>query len=155
MSQWRSSVNLHNWNTLEDHWKTTRRPLEAHWLSPVAFQCTLGSKFQVHWIATWRPLAQGEGCIRTYCTTTSTHIIVSSATANQLLIIHSSDNNKMKNKCSYSMVIKGEAQIGQNIPGKHCICSMISNKSAWYWLIAMCKQTHSTLVWYEGTDSAK
>ena len=39
------------------HWKTTGKPLEAHWLSPVAFQCTLGSKFQAHWIATGRPLA--------------------------------------------------------------------------------------------------
>ena len=55
VSQWRSSVNLHNWNTLEDHWKHTG-------ISPVAFQCTLGSKFQAHWIATGRPLAQGKGC---------------------------------------------------------------------------------------------
>ena len=31
VSQWWSSVNLHNWNTLEDHWKATGRPLEAHW----------------------------------------------------------------------------------------------------------------------------
>ena len=65
VSQWRSSVNLHNWNTLEDHWKDTGRPLEAHWLStilsPVAFQCTLGSKFQAQWIATGRALAQGNG----------------------------------------------------------------------------------------------
>ena len=54
--QWRSSVNLHYWNTLEDHWKATGKPLEDHWkhtgISPVAFQCTLGSKFQAHWIAT-------------------------------------------------------------------------------------------------------
>ena len=60
VSQWRSSVNLHNWNTLEDHWKATGRPLEDHWkhtgISPVAFQCTLGSKFQAHWIATGLPL---------------------------------------------------------------------------------------------------
>ena len=60
VSQWRSSVNLHNWNTLEDHWKATGRPLEAHWLltipSPVAFQCTLGSEFYAHWIATGLPL---------------------------------------------------------------------------------------------------
>ena len=66
VSQWRSSVNLHNWNTLEDHWKATGRPLEDHWkhtgISPVAFQCSLGSKFQAHWIATGRPLAQGKGC---------------------------------------------------------------------------------------------
>ena len=45
--QWQSSVNLHNWNTLEDHWKTIGTTLETHWLStilaPVAFQCTLGS----------------------------------------------------------------------------------------------------------------
>ena len=58
--QWRSSVNLHNWNTLEDHWKATGKPLEDHWkhtgISPVAFQCTLGSKFQAHWIATGLPL---------------------------------------------------------------------------------------------------
>ena len=60
VSKWRSSVNLHNWNTLEGHWKATGRPLEDHWkhtgISPVAFQCTLGSKFQAHWIATGLPL---------------------------------------------------------------------------------------------------
>ena len=60
VSQWRSSVNWHNWNTLEYHWKATGRPLETHWpptiLSPVAFQCTLGSKLQTHWIATGSPL---------------------------------------------------------------------------------------------------
>ena len=42
------------------HWKATGRPLEMHWLptilSPVAFQCTLGSKFQAHWIVTGLPL---------------------------------------------------------------------------------------------------
>ena len=58
--QWRSSVNLHNWNTLEDHWKATGKPLEDHWkhtgISPVAFQCTLGSTFQAHWITTGLPL---------------------------------------------------------------------------------------------------
>ena len=67
--QWRSSVNLHNWNTLEDHWKAIGRPLEAHWLptilSPVAYRCTLGSKFQAHWISTGRPLAQGKGSFTT------------------------------------------------------------------------------------------
>ena len=31
VSQWRSSVNLHNWNILEDHWKATGRQLDAHW----------------------------------------------------------------------------------------------------------------------------
>ena len=60
VSQWRSSVNFHNWNTLEDHWKATGRPLETHWLptilSPVAIQSTLGSMFQAHWIATGLPL---------------------------------------------------------------------------------------------------
>ena len=69
ISQWQSSVNLHNWNTLDHHWKTTGRPLEStletHWLptipSPVAFQCTLGSTFQAHWITTELPLAQGKG----------------------------------------------------------------------------------------------
>ena len=59
MFQWRSSVNWHNWNTLEDYWKATGRPLEAHWLP--TFQCALGSKFQAHWITTGRPLAQGKG----------------------------------------------------------------------------------------------
>ena len=63
--QWQSSVNLHNWNTLEDHWNNIGRPLEAHWLptilSPVAFQCTLGSKFQAHWIATELALTQSMG----------------------------------------------------------------------------------------------
>ena len=46
-TQWRSSVNWHNWNTLEDHWshKYTGMPLEPHWmmLAPsgisVAIQC--------------------------------------------------------------------------------------------------------------------
>ena len=42
------------------HWKTTGKPLEDHWkhtgISQVAFQCTLGSKFQAHWIATGLPL---------------------------------------------------------------------------------------------------
>ena len=45
--QWRSSVNLHNRNTLEDHWshKYTGMPLQPHWLMlapsgvPVAIQC--------------------------------------------------------------------------------------------------------------------
>ena len=49
------------------HWKTTGRTLETHWLptiiSPVAFQCTLGSKFEAHWIATELLLAQGKGNI--------------------------------------------------------------------------------------------
>ena len=60
VSQWRSSVNLHNCNTLEHHWKTIGSTLETHWLpailTPVAFQCTLGSRFLAHWIATGLPL---------------------------------------------------------------------------------------------------
>ena len=47
VSQWQSNVNLHNWNTLGDHWshKYTGMPLEPHWLMlapnsvPVAMQC--------------------------------------------------------------------------------------------------------------------
>ena len=47
MSQWQSSVNLHNLNTLEDHWshKYTGVLREQHWLMlaasgvPVAIQC--------------------------------------------------------------------------------------------------------------------
>ena len=60
VSQWRSSVNLHIWNTLKHHWKTTGSTLERHWLpailNPVALQCALGSKFQAHWIDTGLPL---------------------------------------------------------------------------------------------------
>ena len=68
--QWRSSVNLHNWNTLEDHWKAIGKPLEDHWkhtgISPMAFQCTLGSKFQAHWIATGLPLEDHWLRVREY-----------------------------------------------------------------------------------------
>ena len=46
-TQWCSSVDLHYWNTLEDHWsqKYTGMPMEPHWLMlapsgvPVAIQC--------------------------------------------------------------------------------------------------------------------
>ena len=49
------------------HWKTNGKPLDDHWKRtgntlatknyfPVAFPCTLGSKFQAHWIATGLPL---------------------------------------------------------------------------------------------------
>ena len=46
-TQWWTSVNLHNWNTLGDHWnhKHTGMPLVPHWLIlapscvPVAIQC--------------------------------------------------------------------------------------------------------------------
>ena len=45
--QWQPNVNLHNWNTLEDHWshKYTGIPLEPYWLMlapsgiPVAIKC--------------------------------------------------------------------------------------------------------------------
>ena len=54
--QWRSSVNLHNWNTLEGHWKTTGNAL-ATIISPVAFQYKLGLNsrhaglpLDCHWI---------------------------------------------------------------------------------------------------------
>ena len=64
-TQWCSSGNPVLICIIGTYWKTTGRPLETHWLptflSPVAFQCTLGSKFQAHWIATGRPLAQGKG----------------------------------------------------------------------------------------------
>ena len=59
MFQWWSSVNLHNWNTLEDHWihKYTGMPLEPHWLMltpsgvPVLI-CIV----ETHWNTTGRPL---------------------------------------------------------------------------------------------------
>ena len=38
------------------HWKTTGSTLATSNFSPVAFRCTLGSKFQAHWIATGLPL---------------------------------------------------------------------------------------------------
>ena len=41
---------------LEDQWNTTGSTLATKILSPVAFQCTLGSKCQAHWIATGLPL---------------------------------------------------------------------------------------------------
>ena len=52
-----SSGNMHNWNTLEDHWSYmyTGMPLEQHWLMMAP------TKFQPHWITTEFPLAQGKG----------------------------------------------------------------------------------------------
>ena len=47
--QWQSSVNLHNWNTLEDHWKHTGNTL-----------ATNNSFSQVHWGATWTTLADAS-----------------------------------------------------------------------------------------------
>ena len=40
------------------HWKTTGKPLEDHWKHTGFLQW---HKFQAHWIATGRPLAQGKG----------------------------------------------------------------------------------------------
>ena len=53
VSQWRPSVNLHNWNTLEDHWKANGRPLKAHW-KHTGFQ---------EFFATGLPLGQGKGIV--------------------------------------------------------------------------------------------
>ena len=54
--QWPFNINLHDLNTLEDHWKHIGNTLETHRLptilSSVTFKCTLGSKFEAHWIAT-------------------------------------------------------------------------------------------------------
>ena len=72
VSQWQSSVNLHNWNTLDHHWKTTWRPLEAHW-NTLATNKSFSSCIAVytgvyvpgtldcHWVVTELPLAQGIG----------------------------------------------------------------------------------------------
>ena len=63
MSQRQSSGHLHNWNPPKDPWKATERllaALETHWLqtilSAVTSQCTLGPKFQAHWIVTGLPM---------------------------------------------------------------------------------------------------
>ena len=63
-TQWCSSGDPGLICIIGTHWNTTGRPLEAHgkhtgyqqFFSPVAFQCTLGSKFQAHWIAYRLPL---------------------------------------------------------------------------------------------------
>ena len=59
-TQWCSSGDPVLICIIRTHWKTSGKPLEDHWkhtgISPVAFQCTLGSKFQAHWIATGLPL---------------------------------------------------------------------------------------------------
>ena len=49
VSQWRSSVNLHNRNTLEDHWKATGRPLEEPWKHTVYQQSFLQWHSSIHW----------------------------------------------------------------------------------------------------------
>ena len=61
--QWQSRVNLHIWNTLEHHRKTTGRTLETHWLPTIFLQWHsnehwgLSSKhsglpLDCHWIVT-------------------------------------------------------------------------------------------------------
>ena len=49
MSQRRSSVNLHNWNTLEHRWKDTEKPLESHWKHTGYQQFFLQWHSSVHW----------------------------------------------------------------------------------------------------------
>ena len=49
VSQWRSSVNLHNWDTLEHNWKATWRPLEVHWKHTGYQQILLQWHSSVHW----------------------------------------------------------------------------------------------------------
>ena len=69
VSQWRSSVNLHNWNTLEDNWKATGRQLEDYWEHTGYQQFFLqwhywglsAGTLDCHWIATARTLVQGKG----------------------------------------------------------------------------------------------
>ena len=72
VSQLQSSVNWHNWNTVDDHWKATGRPLDAHWNHTGYQQFCLqwhsilhwGLNFRhtgCHWIATELQLAQGKG----------------------------------------------------------------------------------------------
>ena len=49
VSQWQSSVSLHNWNTLEDHWKATGKPLEDHWKHTGYQQFLFQWHSSVHW----------------------------------------------------------------------------------------------------------
>ena len=48
-TQWWPSVNLHNWNTLEDHWKATGRPLDPQWNHTGYQQFFLQWHSSVHW----------------------------------------------------------------------------------------------------------
>ena len=52
--QWRSSVNLHNWNTLEDHWKATGSTLALiQWHSSVhwgLYSRHTGLPLEDHWL---------------------------------------------------------------------------------------------------------
>ena len=78
ITQWCSGVDPVIIFIIGTHWNSTGRPLEDHWkhigntlatnnYCPVAFQCTLGSKFQANWIATELPLAQSKGCVLFAC----------------------------------------------------------------------------------------
>ena len=69
------------------HWKTTGKPLEDYWkttgstlatkiISPVAFQCTLGSKCRAHWTATGLPLEDHWLRVRESVSHTSKSILV-------------------------------------------------------------------------------
>ena len=49
VSQWQSSVNLHDLNTLEDHWNITGRPVEAHWKHTGYPKFFLQWHRSVHW----------------------------------------------------------------------------------------------------------
>ena len=59
-TQWCPSGDLVLNCIIGTHWNTIGRLLEARWLPtiryPVAFQCTVRSKFQAHWNATGLPL---------------------------------------------------------------------------------------------------
>ena len=59
-TQWCPSGNKVVISIIGTHWNTTGGSLETLQLpknySPVASQCTLGSKFQAHWISTGLPL---------------------------------------------------------------------------------------------------
>ena len=54
VSQWRSSVNLHNWNTLEDRWKATGSTLAfLQWHSSVHWGLSsrhTGLTLEDHWL---------------------------------------------------------------------------------------------------------
>ena len=66
-TQWCSSGDPVLICIIGTHWKTTGRPLEAHWKlatnNPFSSGIPVytGSKFQAHWIATELPLARGKG----------------------------------------------------------------------------------------------
>ena len=70
--QWCSSGDPVLISIIGTHWETTGKPLEDHWKHTGNTLATnnyfsscipvyTGAKFQAHWIATGRPLAQGKG----------------------------------------------------------------------------------------------